>query len=128
MHAACALSVSNECRTVRWPFAPNALGTRLVEPGDHNNQRAGVAVAAVAAAAAAVAAVGTTAIATAMSSLRPLVGIGSASCCTVLSAFGVVFLAVIGWGYDHHWEGASSRRLRPLHLAFAGGPLARLPA
>ncbi|PWN99125.1 hypothetical protein FA09DRAFT_329067 [Tilletiopsis washingtonensis] len=36
--------------------------------------------------------------------LRPLVHPGLAGCCTVLSLFGVLILAIIGLGFASNWE------------------------
>ncbi|CAO1616160.1 unnamed protein product [Jaminaea pallidilutea] len=37
-------------------------------------------------------------------SLRPVVGPGLATCCTITSIFGVVCLSIIGYGFSHNWE------------------------
>ncbi|SAM81138.1 uncharacterized protein UBRO_02763 [Ustilago bromivora] len=38
-----------------------------------------------------------------MSAMRPLVGSGLASCCTIVSIFGAVILAIFGYGFQHNW-------------------------
>ncbi|SPO44320.1 uncharacterized protein PSANT_02005 [Moesziomyces antarcticus] len=38
-----------------------------------------------------------------MSAVRPVVGSGLAGCCTVVSTFGAVILAIFGYGFQHNW-------------------------
>ncbi|UZJ52244.1 hypothetical protein CBS101457_001564 [Exobasidium rhododendri] len=35
---------------------------------------------------------------------RPLVPVGLAGCCTVLSIMGILILTVFGYGFSHNWE------------------------
>ncbi|CAO1630992.1 unnamed protein product [Sympodiomycopsis kandeliae] len=46
-------------------------------------------------------------------SLRPVVPVGLAGCCTVLSIFGVLILSIIGYGFSHDWEAFMGSRDDP---------------